>query len=242
MILAAALFCLAGTARAAVPPNDALPRVPARLLEDARQELGTWEGLGTLALSGGAYYVVQTNDGPVRRDVLSARAFGHAAASAVTEGGDGLVLFPLSAAFYAGGRLGDAGWAADLGLESLEALTLSGVEAQLLKFSVRRERPDGSDHYSFPSGHATSAFSVATVLAGEYGWAAGVPAYLGACAVGYTRLELDKHWLSDVVFGAGLGIASGRAVIRAKRARRKKEGLAWTPYFGPGELGVTFAF
>src|SRR5579883_1622269 len=124
MILAAAFFWLAGTARAAVPPDDALPRVPARLLEDARLEFGTWEGLGTLALTGGAFYATKPDDGPARRDALSRRAFGHCAASAVTEGGDGLVLFPLSAAFYAAGRLEGAAWAADLGLESFEALTV----------------------------------------------------------------------------------------------------------------------
>jgi membrane-associated phospholipid phosphatase len=238
----AALLIMATRASAASPPaDDDLSRLPAHLAQDLRQEAAP-EGLATLALSGGAFYVVRPNDGGVRSDVLTARPFGHSAASVVTEGGDGLVLFPLSAAFYAGGRLGGAAWAADLGEMSFEALLVSGVEAQILKYSVQRERPDGADHYSFPSGHSSSAFSLATVLAGEYGWEAGVPAYLGACAVGYSRLELDKHWLSDVVFGAGLGIASGRAVVRAKRLRRKKDGLAWAPYFGPGALGVAVAF
>ena len=48
---------------------------------------------------------------------------------------------------------------------------------QALKYTVRRERPDGSNNKSFPSGHAASAFATATVLQRHYGWKVGAPAY-----------------------------------------------------------------
>jgi membrane-associated phospholipid phosphatase len=84
----------------------------------------------------------------------------------------------------------------------------------LLKVTVRRERPDGSNNQSFPSGHASSAFALATVAERHYGWKVGVPAYAFAAAMGYSRLLRDKHYLSDVVAGATLGYIAGRTAVR----------------------------
>lgn len=75
----------------------------------------------------------------------------------------------------------------------------------ILKPTVDRERPDGGSG-SFPSGHTASAFAGAGYLQIRYGWAYGVPAYLAASFVGYSRVEADRHWTSDVVAGAAIGI------------------------------------
>ena len=72
-------------------------------------------------------------------------------------------------------------------------------------------RPDGSNDHSFPSGHTATAFMTATMLTKEYGhkspWI-GIGAYLVATATGLMRMANNKHWLSDVLAGAGIGILS----------------------------------
>lgn len=72
-------------------------------------------------------------------------------------------------------------------------------------------RPDGSNHSSFPSGHTAQAFSAAEFMRMEYknvsAWY-GIAGYTMAVATGYLRMYNNKHWFSDVVAGAGIGILS----------------------------------
>lgn len=75
----------------------------------------------------------------------------------------------------------------------------------LLKHTVRRERPNGGDHTSFPSGHTSAAFQGAAFIHKRYGIKYGLPAYLGAAFVGYSRVYADKHYKSDVIAGALIG-------------------------------------
>ena len=76
-----------------------------------------------------------------------------------------------------------------------------------LKYSVDKERPDGSDNQSFPSGHATATFQSAHYIKKRYGWRYGLPAYIGAAFVGYSRVHAKKHDNADVLAGAAIGIA-----------------------------------
>ena len=64
-----------------------------------------------------------------------------------------------------------------LGTDMLSAQIVAQALTQALKFSVQRERPDGSNHHSFPSGHASATFATATVLQRHLGWKAAVPTY-----------------------------------------------------------------
>lgn len=78
-----------------------------------------------------------------------------------------------------------------------------------LKHITKVERPDGSNNHSFPSGHTANAFMTATMLTKEYGYISpwiGVGAYSLASATGLYRIANNKHWLSDVLTGAGIGI------------------------------------
>ncbi len=81
----------------------------------------------------------------------------------------------------------------------------------LLKKIIKEPRPDGSNEFGFPSGHSATAFSGATMLSMEYGenypWVPFV-AYSVASGVGALRIVHNKHYWSDVIFGAGLGILS----------------------------------
>jgi membrane-associated phospholipid phosphatase len=79
-----------------------------------------------------------------------------------------------------------------------------------LKSITKEQRPDGSSYRSFPSGHAAEAFASAEFLRLEYKdlspWY-GIAGYTTATATGLLRMYNNKHWLSDIVAGAGIGIA-----------------------------------
>jgi hypothetical protein len=98
-----------------------------------------------------------------------------------------------------------------LGSELLQAQLVGAAWTIGLKAIVRRDRPEGTG-YSFPSGHTTTAFASATVLQRRLGWKVGIPAYAVATYVAASRVEMQRHYLSDVVFGAALGIVAGRTV------------------------------
>ena len=88
---------------------------------------------------------------------------------------------------------------------------LMAATVNTLKRTTHVERPDGSNDHSFPSGHTATAFMTATMLTKEYGslspWV-GIGAYTAATATGLMRMANNKHWLSDVLTGAGIGIIS----------------------------------
>ena len=75
----------------------------------------------------------------------------------------------------------------------------------MLKHTVRRERPDGSDTNSFPSGHTSASFQGASFIHFRYGLKYAIIPYLGAAFVGYSRVQADKHYVSDVLAGAAIG-------------------------------------
>ena len=86
-------------------------------------------------------------------------------------------------------------------------LTTLGV-TYALKYSVDKERPDGSDNHSFPSAHAATAFSGASFLQKRYRMSYGIPAYLAAGYVGWSRIDAKAHDGWDVLAGAAIGIVS----------------------------------
>ena len=86
-----------------------------------------------------------------------------------------------------------------------ETLTLGVYEA--LKHSFPSTRPNGGE-YSFPSGHSAFSFTSAAFIGKRYGWEYGLPAYMVASFVAYSRVEARQHYLGDVVSGAAIGIVS----------------------------------
>ena len=94
------------------------------------------------------------------------------------------------------------------------------------KTFIGRERPDGSEYVSFPSGHTATAFACAHLLHKEYGelspWIS-VVGYSMATVTGVTRILNNRHWLSDVLFGAGIGILSTELSYKVKDWAFKKK-------------------
>ena len=76
----------------------------------------------------------------------------------------------------------------------------------LLKYTIDKERPNGHDSNSFPSGHTTAAFSGAMFIQKKYGFKYGIPSLLLASFVGYSRVYANKHFWEDVAVGASIGI------------------------------------
>ncbi len=123
---------------------------------------------------------------------------------------------------------------ADLGRDLVRAQLLTQGVTQLLKYTVARTRPDGSNQRSFPSGHVSGTFASATVLNRHYGWKVGVPAFGVASYVAASRISENKHYLSDVVFAAALGLTAGRTVTFGAGSTR----FELSPVAAAGGAGV----
>ena len=109
----------------------------------------------------------------------------------------------------------------ELGLASKSSLvkrSMSLVNSSVLSFGVSRlikhytweDRPGNSGTNSFPSGHTATAFTGAELARWEYGATVGIVSYCLASMVGILRLSNNKHWINDVIAGAGIGILSAR--------------------------------
>jgi len=148
--------------------------------------------------------------------------------------GDTPVQIAFSVGTYAVGRLRDQPKVAHLGMDLLQAQIMTELLVEPIKFAVGRQRPDGSNHQSFPSGHAAVTFATATVIERHLGWRKSVLAYAIASYVAMSRIHDDRHYLSDVIFGAALGTIAGRTVVH-----HQSDYWAFSPVAVPGG-GVAF--
>lgn len=154
-------------------------------------------------------------------DTLDRRLRGSSAAETFFKAGKYVGSFPVlmgaAAGTYLTGRANGSSRARHLGMDLIEATILSEGITEGIKQVVRRERPvrdDGkrSKGFAFPSGHSSATFAAATVLQQHLGWKAAVPTYTIASYVAISRLHDQRHFASDVAFGAAEGIIVGRSV------------------------------
>ena len=132
-------------------------------------------------------------------------------------------------------------------LRLLTAEVLSQAVVIPMKKLTHIERPDGSDFRSFPSGHTTLAFMSATFVHKELGelspWYS-IGAYTTATTVGALRIMNNKHWLSDVLVGAGIGILSTNVAYlifpdKSGYVRKDKTShVIIIPTYYPGRVGL----
>jgi len=156
---------------------------------------------------------------------------------------------------YLGGRFAENNRLAGTSLTAAKAFVVSAVAAGIVKQLTHRHRPyqdDIPDHAnwdgpfssieytSFPSGHAKSAFSMATVYAMEYRSTIWVPilAYTLATGTAVSRLYDNKHWASDVLIGSALGFVTGRFMW--KQSRKGNNRVVVLPSAGLKSASVTF--
>ena len=151
----------------------------------------------------------------------------------------GAAMVPLVGAMFVAGRFAPQGRFRSATYDFAQAMIVNGAYTSILKYSVRRSRPDVSNNLSFPSGHTSTAFSLATVANHHYGWKVGVPAYVLASGIGLSRIEKDKHYLSDVLAGATIGLIVGRTVSRLDGERpAKKRFVSVGPATDPHGQGI----
>ena len=177
----------------------------------------------------------------------------------------------LGFAMWGGGLITKKPTVAAAGLRAVEALTVSGTVTSVLKMAFGRARPflspTAPDQFKFgrgaeysdgrysamPSGHATAAFAFASAVTGEvklrapeHARAVGLLTYGAAVMTSYARMHDDRHWLSDVTVGAGIGTVTGWAITRWHATRPDnpidrvllRPVLAPSPYGGM-QIGVT---
>ncbi|MFH0868810.1 MAG: phosphatase PAP2 family protein [archaeon] len=107
-------------------------------------------------------------------------------------------------------------------LEIFMGLVIVSILTELIKMLVLRPRPDLSNNFSFVSSHAALAFFLAAFLPVKREWK--IALYVWAVLVAFSRIWLNLHWLSDVIFGAGTGIATA-FLIRSKWFQKYLEKL-----------------
>jgi membrane-associated phospholipid phosphatase len=138
---------------------------------------------------------------------------------------------------YAWGRIFNEPKVSHMGMDLLRAQALAEIMVEPLKFATQRLRPDGSNHLSFPSGHAAVTFATATALERHLGWKKAALAYAVASYVAASRLHDNVHYLSDVVFGAAVGTIAGRTVTEHGRETWTSRWIV-TPVAVPGGTAI----
>ncbi|MBA4410144.1 MAG: phosphatase PAP2 family protein [Bacteroidota bacterium] len=158
----------------------------------------------------------------------------------------------LMSGFMAHGLIAKNQRSVSTSLLCLESFALASLFTRIPKILVGRERPNNPEGYgpytikgpfhgnSFPSGHTTAVFAVASVVATQYrdtGWVP-VTAYSVATLVGLSRIYDNKHWLTDVVAGATIGTLVGNLVNH----RNSNSKLTVVPFRNSNFQGVRLAY
>jgi membrane-associated phospholipid phosphatase len=171
-------------------------------------------------LIAGATFLLVACDGTVRDWVQSQRTHNSNEVSLFFRRfGDGFYLVGFSALLYAAGEIGHSDALRKTALLSIESLVVSTSIAWTTKFVVGRARPFTGEppltfslfslkggNNSFPSGHTTAAFAVATIIAEQTrGVAVDILAYSLATLVGLSRIHDNEHWASSVLVGWAIG-------------------------------------
>jgi PAP2 superfamily protein len=209
-----------------------------------------WVRVGAVLTTVG---VLMREDARIGREVQRHRtAQSDSFARTVTPFGGGRAL-QLSVAMIIAGAATRQTQLRDIGRDSFEAEEIAaGIITPLLKRGFGRARPNQdemlshdfdpwSGQESFPSGHATNTFALASVIAARSnGWIAPTIAYATATSVALARMNDNAHWASDVVAGAAIGTVTGRFLVRRHLRQRWSSEFMLVPIAGERRVGLVF--
>jgi membrane-associated phospholipid phosphatase len=171
-----------------------------------------------LAIGGGAAAIAYPSDDEVNARLVGSNAVGRFFApgkyigAAYTQAGIAIGLYVIGRYFMPHAEGDRTNKVSHLGFDLLRSLIVSQALTQGLKIAVHRDRPTG-ECCAFPSGHASATFATASVLERHLGYRGAWPTFVVAAYVATSRLHDNRHFLSDVLFGSALGIASGWTVV-----------------------------
>lgn len=197
------------------------------LVSPARWDGSDWLKAGlVIGATSGLYFA----DADVRNFALrNQSSIGDKGAAIENALGNPFFILPSLGLFYLYGHLNEDPKARRASLLAAESLVISGVFTGAVKLVAQRPRPSTGDAAtswngpglkggdpSFPSNHTTAAFSIASVLAEEYGTNPYIPpiVYGLATLTGFARVYDNKHWASDAFFGGAIGYFVGKTVVR----------------------------
>jgi PAP2 superfamily len=199
------------------PPHTGIRAMVKEIGSDVKK-LPSRENLMWVAIGSGLALAVHPADDNVNEELLenttAAKIFKPGAIL-----GQSYTLLAIASTIYATGRIKNEPRVSHVGSDLIQAIVIAEGLTQALKYTTRRERPDGSGPTSFPSGHAADTFAFATALERHLGWRFAGPSYVFASYVAASRLPANRHWLSDVVFGSAVGIIAGRTVTSNESAK-----------------------
>lgn len=236
--VACCALCLSvvGTARAQNAPSGSSDQGLGWLIGSSLRDftqLPSKETATVLAIGATGAWLGSIADRGTSRVLSQARTLEPIMEPGETVGGARLQLIG-GLATYGVGRITRSRRVSAIGGDLLRAQLLSQTLTAGIKISVRRTRPDGTQ-FSFPSGHSSVTFASATVLHRHLGPKVGIPAYAVASYVAASRIQERRHFLSDVAFGAAIGIAAGRTVTIGRGERR----FALAPAPVPGGMALS---
>ena len=142
--------------------------------------------------------------------------------------GRGYFPVVVGMALLGAGEWSDDKKMADTGVVTLEALLVTVIATESLKFVTDRKRPNDRDNMSFPSGHASSTASLAASVSEMYDWdlRIAVPLYMVTAFVGASRIQSNDHHLSDVIAGITLGTLVGSSFAKYQKEKDHEKGSA----------------
>jgi membrane-associated phospholipid phosphatase len=201
----------------------------------ARWKSGEWIAFSGI-MAGGA--ILYAYDDEIRKAIQRNATHGQdVTAEYVFEPwGSGLYPAFLLGGFYIYGAAAKDKKAKQVALGGVQVFIMTGITTQIIKHLTHRHRPyqndpsnprlwdgpfTGWDYTSFPSGHTSTAFALASLISSVYKdkiWV-GIVSYTLATGVAWSRVYENKHWPSDVLIGAALGFAIGKTVYHVMEGK-----------------------
>jgi membrane-associated phospholipid phosphatase len=220
----------------------------------------SWGATGWLKFSVvlAATYAFSSEEGDLQAWVQESRSedldmvYGY-----VGHAGSGRYVFPALGLLYGVGRISGSTRATRTALLGLESVVISGLFTGTIKYLTHKHRPSPSvteetpwhgpgfsnAHLSFPSGHSTVSFAMATIIASEYGdYPMVTPlVYCAASLTALSRVNHNAHWMPDIILGSAIGHFTAR-VIASRHDGSRASNLSIQPTVRTGGVGLTLSY